>query len=798
MEWFHEMTLDRKLMGGFALVALLFAGAGFVGAQSGKAFPVAVVAAMMVTVVLGAFIARAVRRQLGGDPRHLAEIARSIAGGDLSLEIDSKGQGQDSVLFAMQAMVTAIRELAEDSARLSEAARGGDLVTRIDTARHRGEFQKMAGSMNGTLDAVAVPLDAAKEVLGRIAVNDYTQSMEGEYAGEFRELAAQVNGVRTRLLSVQDIFVRMAKGDSSRLEEFRQVKKRSENDQIVPSIVATLEVIDGMIREVEKLTRAASQGKLDARGDTASYPGGYRDIIAGINEMLDQVAAPLDEAQKVLKNMSVNDYSLQITGEYQGEFRALADSVNDVQKRLLSLQDVSLKLAVGDTSRLAELKRVGKRCENDNLVPSFIAMMEGIEEVVNETRIMTEQAVDGKLDYRGNGQKFQGGYAQIIGGINRTLDAVVDPLNVAADYVERISKGDSPPLITEEYKGQYNLIKNNLNTLIEAMATITRAAQEVAGGNLLVEIRERSPQDELMRALGEMVRQLSEVVSEVQLAADNVAKGSQELSSNAAGMSQGATEQAAAAEEASSSMEQMSANIRQNADNALQTEKIAVKSAADTLEGGKAVEQTVAAMKEIASKINIVGEIARQTNLLALNAAIEAARAGEHGKGFAVVASEVRKLAERSQVAAQEIGRLSVTSVDVAERAGEMLQQIVPDIQRTASLVQEISASSKEQDAGAEQINKAIQQLDQVIQQNAGTAEEMSSTAEELSSQAEQLQSVVSFFKVEQALVKKAPQQKSLAAGAIPKPRPASKMTRAGRGPFIDLTDAASAEFERY
>jgi methyl-accepting chemotaxis protein len=245
-------------------------------------------------------------------------------------------------------------------------------------------------------------------------------------------------------------------------------------------------------------------------------------------------------------------------------------------------------------------------------------------------------------------------------------------------------------------------------------------------------------------------------------------------------------------------MEQMSANIRQNADNALQTEKIAVKSAADTLEGGKAVEQTVAAMKEIASKINIVGEIARQTNLLALNAAIEAARAGEHGKGFAVVASEVRKLAERSQVAAQEIGRLSVTSVDVAERAGEMLQQIVPDIQRTASLVQEISASSKEQDAGAEQINKAIQQLDQVIQQNAGTAEEMSSTAEELSSQAEQLQSVVSFFKVEQALVKKAPQQKSLAAGAIPKPRPASKMTRAGRGPFIDLTDAASAEFERY
>jgi len=193
----------------------------------------------------------------------------------------------------------------------------------------------------------------------------------------------------------------------------------------------------------------------------------------------------------------------------------------------------------------------------------------------------------------------------------------------------------------------------------------------------------------------------------------------------------------------------MSSNIRQNADNALQTEKIATKSASDAQEGGKAVVQTVAAMKEIAGKISIIEEIARQTNLLALNAAIEAARAGEHGKGFAVVASEVRKLAERSQKAAAEISQLSSASVEVAETAGAMLNRMLPDIQKTAELVQEISAASKEQDAGAEQINKAIQQLDQVIQQNAGASEEMSSTAEELSSQAEQLQSVISFFKID-------------------------------------------------
>jgi methyl-accepting chemotaxis protein len=195
-------------------------------------------------------------------------------------------------------------------------------------------------------------------------------------------------------------------------------------------------------------------------------------------------------------------------------------------------------------------------------------------------------------------------------------------------------------------------------------------------------------------------------------------------------------------------MEEMASSIRQNTDNAMQTEKISIKSSVDAKEGGKAVIETVAAMKEIATKISIIEEIARQTNLLALNAAIEAARAGEHGKGFAVVASEVRKLAERSQLAAGEISSLSTRSVTIAEQAGEMLTKMVPDIQKTAELVQEITASSKEQDTGAEQINKAIQQLDQVIQQNASASEEMASTSEELSSQAEQLQSSISFFDI--------------------------------------------------
>ncbi len=254
----------------------------------------------------------------------------------------------------------------------------------------------------------------------------------------------------------------------------------------------------------------------------------------------------------------------------------------------------------------------------------------------------------------------------------------------------------------------------------------------------------------LLHAMKNMGERIKNVITDVKNAADNVASGSRQLSSGSEQMSQGTTEQAASAEEASASVEEMNATIRQNSDNALETEKIALKSAAHAAESGKAVSEAVVAMKDIAARISIIEEIARQTNLLALNAAIEAARAGEHGKGFAVVAAEVRKLAERSQVAAGEISGLSATSVEVAERAGDMLARLVPDIKKTAELVQEISSASREQTSGADQINSAIQQLNHVIQQNAGAAEEVSSTAEELSSQAGQLQETVSFFKVEE------------------------------------------------
>ncbi|GAA0587321.1 methyl-accepting chemotaxis protein [Rhizomicrobium electricum] len=352
-----------------------------------------------------------------------------------------------------------------------------------------------------------------------------------------------------------------------------------------------------------------------------------------------------------------------------------------------------------------------------------------------------------------------------------------------------------------------------------AVTSALGLANAVASGDLNVTARATTNDEikDLIDALNRMVEKLKDVIANVTTAASNVAAGSQELSAGAEQLSQGATEQASSTEEASSSVEEMAANIKQNADNATETEKIARQSAEDARASGAAVNNAVTAMQTIAEKIMIVQEIARQTDLLALNAAVEAARAGEHGKGFAVVAAEVRKLAERSQTAAADISTLSGDTAKAAHAAGQMLDKLVPDIKRTAELVSEISAASREQNVGADQINAAIQQLDKVTQQNASAAEEMSSTSEELAEQAEHLQAAIAYFRVD-GLVSAGPARTSRPAAKVahlakrPQKSPdglreavmaaAPHMTRslAGGGFALDLSDGRDGldnEFKR-
>jgi len=328
----------------------------------------------------------------------------------------------------------------------------------------------------------------------------------------------------------------------------------------------------------------------------------------------------------------------------------------------------------------------------------------------------------------------------IIRGLKR-------PINNVVATVQQVEQGIFDNRSGIDQKDEIGILALAVDQMADGLKSQAEVAEDISKGNLDVQVTLASERDELGQALQKMVKVLQDVIGQTQQAATNVSAGSQAMSASSLQMSQGAATQASAAEEASSSIEQMTANIRQNADNAMETEKIALQVAEEALQSGKAVKDTVVAMREITDRIAIIGEIARQTNLLALNAAIEAARAGEQGKGFAVVAAEVRTLAERSQKAAAEITELSESSLNVADNAGQLLDTILPNIQRTASLVQEISAASKEQDAGAEQISGAIQQLDMVIQQNAALAEEMASTSEELTGQSEQLSNMVAYFK---------------------------------------------------
>jgi methyl-accepting chemotaxis protein len=477
------------------------------------------------------------------------------------------------------------------------------------------------------------------------------------------------------------------------------------------------------------------------------------ELVNEAKEYMQTVDRDVDELERIIKNRDSEALELFVKN-------TLYQSIDPLTGKISELIDLQLHIA---NQLNTESDQINANTQKATYVLFAIALILSIvigyyiimgiskilKSLLNETNKLVEATLAGKLNTRANPEETNFEFRAIPEGINRTLDAVIDPLNMAAEYVERISKGDNPELISKEYYGDFNSIKNNINSLIKANNEIIEKAKMISQGDLTVSLQKRSEKDELMGTLDEMVKANAAMITEFKIAIENIVSASGAMQSVAIQLSEGSSEQAASTEQVSSSMEEMVSNINQNSDNAIQTEKIALRASKDIDDSNAAVTITVDAMKKIADKISVIGEIAEKTDLLAINAAIEAARAGEQGKAFAVVAAEVRKLAESSQAAAKEIDELSKSSVRIADESGKLLQKIVPDIQKTATLVQEITASSLEQNSGASQINNAILQLNSVTQNNSAAAEEMSSSAEELASQAEQLSETISFFKTE-------------------------------------------------
>ncbi len=687
-----------------------------------------------------------------------------ISRGDIPEKINDAYKGDFSEIGnSLNQCIDAIGGLAAEAERLTEAAIEGQLEIRGEPGKFSGDYAKIVKGINNTIGTLVGHIDQIPIpvlIMDRELSIRYINKIGAEMIGMIRE---QVIGQKCyNLLKTSDcqtskcacaIAISTGKNEISQTGAHPGGKDMFVSYTGVPikddedKVISVLEIIMDQTDTRNAMTDAAA--KIDYLNNIPT-PVMVIDTDFKVRFMNPAGASAVGRTPEACEGQKC--FNLLNTGHCNTPDCQVAKAMH--QDGVFT-HDTVARLPGGEIP----IRYTGAPLKDGkgNIVGGleYVVDISKEMEITNEILELATAATEGILDKRADASNFEGNYRRIVQGVNDTLDSLIGPLNVAADHVDRISKGDIPEKITEEYKGDFNKTKKNLNMLIDAMNEITRLAGEMADGNLTIDVSERSARDKLMQALNLMTERLNEVVMNVKSASDYVAAGSQQMSAVSEEMSQGASEQAASAEEVSASMEQMASIIRQNSDNATKTEKIALKSAQNAQEGGEAVKETVIAMKEIVEKILIIEEIARQTDLLALNAAIEAARAGEHGRGFAVVASEVRRLAERSRAAAAEIGKLSVSSVKVAERAGEMLGRIVPDIQKTAEFVQEITAASNEQNTGADQINQAIQQLDQVIQQNAAASIEMASTSETLSEQAEHLQKTIGFFSVNDAGTKR-------------------------------------------
>ncbi len=736
-----------------------------------------------------------------------ADYVDQISKGIIPPTITTEYKGQYNVIKGnLNNAVKMMNDLLAQTDILIQGAANGELDKRANPELFQGGWKQLVQGVNQTVVNIVNPLNVTADYVDQISKGVIPPTITTEYKGQYNVIKGNLNNA--------------------------------------------VKMMNDLLAQTDILIQGAANGELDKRANPDLFQGGWKQLVQGVNQTVVNIVNPLNVTADYVDQVSKGIIPPTITTEYKGQYNVIKGNLNNMVKMmndLLAQTDILIQGAAnGELDKRANpelfqggwkqlVQGVNQTVTNivdplnvtadyvDQIAkgiipPTIVTEYKGqynviklnlnsavkmMNDLLAQTDILIQGAADGELDKRANPDLFQGGWKQLVEGVNKTVVNIVDPLNVTADYVDQISKGVIPPTITTVYKGQYNVIKGNLNNAVKMMTDLLEQTDILIRGAADGELDKRAnaelfqggwkqlvqgvnqtldgiilPVNEAVAVLMEMekgdltvtvkgnykgqlndfkntvnntVGKLAETITAVNQSAEALASASEEISATAQSLSQASSEQAASVEETSASIEQMTASINQNTENAKVTDSMAGKAAKEATEGGQAVSSTVDAMKKIAGKIGIVDDIAYQTNLLALNAAIEAARAGEHGKGFAVVAAEVRKLAERSQIAAQEIGELAGSSVGLAEKAGKLLDEIVPSINKTSDLVQEIASASSEQSSGVSQINSAMGQLNQITQQNASASEELAATSEEMGSQTAQLQQLMTFFKLDTA-----------------------------------------------